>query len=112
MDTEDRRMDYLVIIETQKTKQYLFASPYLRETRGGSVLLDLLNRKETEELLRNNYPNSSYEIVYLGGGSGKVLFSNKDHAEQFKQQLIQLYRTKIVLCCLWLDCLGPAPFPI
>ena len=38
---------YLAVIETQRVKGYLFASPILRETRGASLLLGRLNRSET-----------------------------------------------------------------
>jgi hypothetical protein len=46
------QMNFLVVIETQRVKGYLFASPILRETRGASLLLDNLNRDETKELLQ------------------------------------------------------------
>jgi len=55
-DKENKR--YLAVIETQKVKSYLFASPFMRETRGASVLLDLLNRKETGSILAGFPPGS------------------------------------------------------
>ena len=66
-------MRFLVVIETQKVKSYLFASPIMRETRGGSVLLDSLNRKETKMILKG-LGIIHHEEIYLGGGSGRVLF--------------------------------------
>jgi len=84
-------MKYLVIIETQKVKSYLFASPTMRETRGASILLDLLNRKQTRELLKEFTP-TTVEEIYLGGGSGRVLFEKKTDAEVFKQTLEERYR--------------------
>jgi hypothetical protein len=51
----------LVVIETQRLKGYLFASPFLRETRGASLLLDRLNRQQTRSLL----DRTEGEPVYL-----------------------------------------------
>lgn len=79
---------FLVVIETQKVKGYLFASPILRETRGASLLLDRLNRMQTQEIL----DRTSGEKIYLGGGSGRVLFSNKKEAENFAHEVRKLYQ--------------------
>ncbi len=80
------------MIETQRVKGYLFASSILRETRGASLLLDQLNRSETRKLLED-YKGCSEEI-YLGGGSGRILFESKDKAEEFAQRVRELYREK------------------
>ena|SRR5918992_431175 len=82
----------LVVIETQRVKGYLFASPILRETRGASLLLDQLNRTETKRLLEN-YKGCS-EKIYLGDGSGRILFESKDKAEEFAGRVRKLYREK------------------
>lgn len=79
---------FLVVIETQRVKGYIFASPILRETRGASLLLDRLNRSRTREILRI----TSGEEVYLCGGSGRVLFSNKDEADAFARKVRELYQ--------------------
>ena len=79
---------FLVVIETQRVKGYLFASPILRETRGASLLLDKLNRDETGRLLRKYLP---HECIYLGGGSGRLLFDSRSAAESFAQEVRQLY---------------------
>jgi hypothetical protein len=82
----DRR--FLVVIETQKVKEYLFASPTLRETRGASLVLDRLNRQVTRKLLAE----STGKVIYLGGGSGKILFESRDAAEAFAERVIEAYR--------------------
>ncbi len=84
-------MRFLVVIETQKVKSYLFASPFMRETRGASVLLDWLNRVQTRELLHTFSPGS-YEEVYLGGGSGRVLFEYETDAAKFRDAVLGRYR--------------------
>ncbi len=88
-------MNFLVVIETQKVKSYLFASPIMRETRGASVLLDYLNRKKTENKL-TQYNSKDYETIYLGGGGGRVLFRRCDDARKFKYELRDMYRRNTV----------------
>jgi hypothetical protein len=83
---------YLVVLETQKVKSYLFASPFLRETRGASLLLDLCNRKKIEEKVLSKINRSSWEIIYLGGGSGRVLFKDDNDAQSFRKAVLALYR--------------------
>ncbi len=82
----------LVVIETQKVKSYLFSSPFLRETRGASLILDRLNRKESKKLISK----FKGETVYLGGGSGRVLFDSRSNAEEFKNSLLELYREQTI----------------
>lgn len=92
---KDNDMRFLVVIETQKVKSYLFASPIMRETRGASLILDLLNRKETIKIL-NRFNDKVYEKIYLGGGSGRILFENIEDAETFRKELIRLYKLETV----------------
>jgi len=81
---------FLVVVETQRVKGYLFASRILRETRGASLLLDRLNRDEAQKLARK----CRGEVVYLGGGSGRVTFERRKDAEDFVRKLRDLYRTE------------------
>lgn len=79
----------LVVIETQKVKSYLFASPFMRETRGASLLLDMLNRKKTEEVMKS-FPEA--KKIYLGGGSGRIEFSSLKKANNFRIKLLKIYK--------------------
>lgn len=81
---------FLVVIETQRVKGYVFASPILRETRGASLLLDTLNRTTTQKLLEKHFPDA--KVIYLGGGSGRVLFTYEKDAHAFAEQVRTLYR--------------------
>lgn len=88
---------HLVVVETQRTKRYLFASPYMRETRGASFLLDRLNRQHTRTLLHTlGRPEHDFDVVYLGGGSGRVLFRSAELANEFRDGLLRLYRKETV----------------
>jgi len=88
-------MNHMVVIETQKVKSYIFASPFLRETRGASAILDRLNRVVSRDILEDNFEEKKdYEIVYLGGGSGRILFADKDKAKFFATELEKCYAQK------------------
>ncbi len=80
--------NYLVVIETQRVKDYLFASPKLRETRGASLLLDKLNRQDTRKAVDACQGKS----IYLGGGSGRVLFDDPGKADKFCDEVRKIYR--------------------
>ena len=84
---------FLVIIETQRVKDYLFASSVLRETRGASLLLDMLNQQSIKRILERL---SGYNKIYLGGGSGRVLFNDAGSADKFASQVRSLYQEKTV----------------
>ncbi|MBC2694926.1 MAG: type III-B CRISPR-associated protein Cas10/Cmr2 [Desulfobacteraceae bacterium] len=88
-------MSFLLVIETQKVKSYLFASPIMRETRGASLLLDLLNRKEIRKIL-GKPDERNYKVIYLGGGTGKILFRVEKEAKIFKNKILDLYRQKTI----------------
>lgn len=77
----------LLVLETQGVKSWLFASPILRETRGASVLLDIVNRKKIQE----HEHIQQAEIIYLGGGSGKIIFATREDAEQGQQIIEAIY---------------------
>ena len=79
---------FLAVIETQRVKGYLFASPILRETRGASLLLDRLNRQKTQTLLKR----TGGRLIYLGGGSGRALFPSRAQADDFAREVVNLYR--------------------
>lgn len=81
----------LVVIDTQQIKSYVFGTRYLREVRGASLLLDRLNRSETRKLLPSDSAGIAEEI-YLGGGSGRVLFGHQEAASRFAERVAELYR--------------------
>jgi hypothetical protein len=89
-------MNHLAVIETQKVKNYVFASPALREIRGASILLDLLNRRKIPEILDQGDFKGTTETIYLGGGSGRVLFEDADMAREFCQAVEGLCRYETV----------------
>jgi hypothetical protein len=96
---------HLVVLETQRVKSFVFASRFLRETRGASLLLDRLNRQDTVGLVRR----WRGEEVYLGGGSGRVLFESQADAQGFARDVRDLYRTDARDARVSVECLSRQP---
>lgn len=82
---------FLVLLDTDKIKEYVFATNKMREIRGASAILDELNSEETE-LLAQRF--GMVEKVFLGGGSGKLIFNNQNNAQNFCLELKKLYHSK------------------
>ncbi len=76
----------LVSFDTNHIKQYVFATDKLREIRGGSSILDNLNR----EGMRTLAEEYQAEQVYANGGSGMFLIDS-DKAETFGKAVQRMY---------------------
>lgn len=106
------RILQLVLFDIRGIKDYIFATNKLKEISGASVLLDRFNRFAPLLILsqdaiygKGNYrrqdqqfeendrtvedENCAWQVVYLGGGTGKILFRERNLAEKFCQQLQQ-----------------------
>lgn len=80
---------YLLLLDTDKIKNYITSSGKLKELIGASALLEYLNIVRTREVLEQT--TSSYKIIYLDGGSGKIEFEAKQEAEACGRKVEQLY---------------------
>lgn len=105
---------FLVLLDTDKIHEYVFATNTLKEIRGASSLLDELNynmiffklqdfgignydyNKQKRKWIHNNKTismnNINWEVIFLGGGSGKIFFSQQDIAQQFCREINELYQ--------------------
>lgn len=93
-------LNYLLLLDTDKIKNYIFSSSKLKEIRGASMLLEYLNTAitrqviaeslEIEETELDTYPE--VEIIYLDGGSGKIEFENEIIARKCAQKIEAAYR--------------------
>jgi hypothetical protein len=86
----------LILLDTDKVKDYVFATGKLKEIRGSSFLLDELNESETERLRQDaiNRSGKKIEMLYAGGGSAKLISDDKDTALQFAEAVEAAYRAK------------------
>lgn len=78
--------DLVAVVDTPSIQRYVFGTDNLTEIRGGSALLDTLNRFKTEKVLRT-------EKVYANGGSGQFIFRGtaQDEAEARLQAAVRHY---------------------
>lgn len=88
MKTVDR---VLVLLDTDRIHEFVFATNKLKEIRGASALLNELNLEKTENL--RNSINAESEKIFLGGGSGKIIFDDISHAYVFCRKLEEAYKT-------------------
>lgn len=73
--------EYLVCFDTDRIKEYVFATDKLREVRGASWLLtELNNRMELERAVRPVCPEC--EIVFAAGGSAVLLAPSEAKAKE------------------------------
>ncbi len=82
----------LVALDTNHIKGYVFGTDKLKEIRGASSLLDLLNRKRMVDLAYSL--DSSFkkeQIIYANGGSG-LFVVDEDKADYFCQQVQQAFK--------------------
>jgi len=85
------QLRYLVLLDTDKIKEYVFATNKMREIRGASAILEELNSEPTEHLAQRF---EMVEKIFLGGGSGKLVFDNQNNAQHFCSELKKLYFSK------------------
>lgn len=80
---------FLVALDTDHIKQYVFATDKLMEIRGASSILDDLNRRVMTRIAKEF---DTY-TVYTNGGSGQFLiYGDKEAASEFAQRIQQAYR--------------------
>jgi len=79
----------LVALDTDQIKRYVFATGKLKEIRGASALLDLLNRERMLQLAQEIEGGK----IYTNGGSG-LFVVNSAQAEGFIQAVQRAYCTR------------------
>lgn len=79
---------YMVLLDTDSIKDYVFATNKLREIRGASAILNKLNLEITKKILCKF---GGTKRLFLAGGSGKITFPDKSQAREFCRQLKAAY---------------------
>lgn len=75
----DAWRDWLVCFDTDRIKEYVFATNRLKEIRGASALLAKLDAERQQHL---EATLGKDRVVYSAGGGGAVLVGSKDEAER------------------------------
>jgi CRISPR/Cas system-associated protein Cas10 (large subunit of type III CRISPR-Cas system) len=76
--------DYLVSFDTDRIKDYLFATNRLKEIRGASALLASLDRRRRKSLIKEF---GDQAVVYSAGGGASVLLADPNEAEMLIYQI-------------------------
>jgi curved DNA-binding protein CbpA len=80
----------LILLDTDKVKNYVFATGRLKEIRGASELLEDLNRRQTEEQLKQVI-SPNFDLIYNAGGSAMAIVPSSK-AEEAIRAIQKLYR--------------------
>lgn len=79
---------WLVLMDTDRIKDYIFATNRLKEIRGASLLLDKLNCQDARSLLDLHQGTE----VFIGGGGVLAIFQAKEKADAYLTALQSAYR--------------------
>ncbi|MBT9174769.1 MAG: hypothetical protein DDT22_00430 [candidate division WS2 bacterium] len=71
---------YLVLMDTDKIKQYIYSVGKLKQIRGASSILAKLNKKEQVEQRVSSYGG---KCIYAGGGQVMAIFNSDEKADEF-----------------------------
>lgn len=90
----------LVSFDTDRVKEYIFATPDLKKIRGGSTLLEMLNQKDTTEIIRGTCGVAGCDIpgehIAKGGGTAMAIVPTVDLAKQVIAAVERRYRRMTV----------------
>lgn len=84
---------WLVCFDTDRIKQYLFASSRLKEIRGGSALIAERDEKRKNKL-ENHY--GQQHVVYSAGGGAAVLVSTEEEAQKLIAEVEHEFRAHTI----------------
>ncbi|GIW90403.1 MAG: hypothetical protein KatS3mg109_0835 [Pirellulaceae bacterium] len=83
---------WLVCFDTDRIKQYLFATNRLKEIRGGSALIVGLDEKRKATLHQQRY--GANQVVYSAGGGAAVLVPTKQDAQILIAEIEREFRAQ------------------
>lgn len=102
-------MRYVLVIDVPGIKEYVFGTERLVEIRGGSGLLDHLNRNRALECLNAALDKDNVKCVFAGGGAGQfIVTANEDNLQIGIRKLKGLFRESskggLRLICGYSEC--------
>jgi putative intracellular protease/amidase len=99
---------YLVSFDTDRIKDYVFATDKLREIRGASTLLNRLNDPDyMKGVIKPICPD--YKEVFFAGGSGAILAPTEEKAKEVIRAVEEAYRRETFTASITGACLPLAP---
>jgi len=97
---------WLVSFDTDRIKQYLFATNRLKEIRGGSALLLELD-EQREGLIKQVVPDA--KVIYSGGGGAAALVRAEEQAKQLTAHITHQFRAVTITASITGISLAPEP---
>ena len=89
-----KTQQWLVCFDTDRIKQYLFATNRLKEIRGGSALIAGLD-EERKNTLQERYGQEN--VVYSAGGGAAVLVPTEQEAQTLIAEIERDFRTDTII---------------
>ncbi len=89
--------EYMVALDIGGIHEYIFGTNKLKEIRGASILLDILNRELPDQELKSGrygVEGKDWKAVITAGGNIKILFRDNAKAEGFKNYLSGLFKER------------------
>lgn len=90
----------LVSFDTDRIKDYLFATTVLNDVRQASSLLDRLNREQILSVLNRVARGSTVHLAYAAGGSAIAVLANQQVADEAIRAVEALYRRETVVASI------------
>jgi len=85
----DEWHDWLVSFDTDRIKDYIFATNNLKEIRGASALLASLDQERKNDLIEK-FEDAA--VAYSAGGGASVLLKSREKAEELIKQVEKAFR--------------------
>ena len=82
--------EYVVAMETLRIDDFLFSTNKMKVKRGGSYLLDYLNKIEVPEILFKNEVNEK-DIIDIGAGKVKFFIEEEEEAKKIIKEIENRY---------------------
>lgn len=94
----------LLSFDTDRVKDYIFATADLKKVRGASTLLESLNQEETPEVIKSCCHAAGYDIpgerIVTGGGTAMAVVPTKELAQRVKEAVQRLYQKRTATCSI------------
>lgn len=87
---------YLISFDTDRVKEYIFATTDLKKIRGASSLLESLNKEDIINIIKKVCHDIGDGHIITAGGAAMAVVLTRESAQRVKMEVERLYREKTV----------------